>query len=818
VLPDQSNGMPTVARPVRASRPAAGDQELQACQLDITLLSGLSTKWVGLDPTSIVESVLGTLVGMLALDFAGIRFNETVHTFLRIDSSLAARHGAEAIKRSVDAWIADKPDPGEGQIVIGADRLSVASFAMGAIAGLGVLVVGTRRPDFPSHSESLRLKIASMQAALACREVRELNDRKAPTDMRVEKPMGEALAESEWRLILIISSIPAMAWSATPDGMLDFYNQHFLDFIGLRADEIAGLGFYRIFHPDDADHLLAEWQDIMASKRPREVEGRIRRADGEYRWFTLRQNPLRDLKGDVVKWYGVVLEIEDRKRAEEELRQARSALLASEQNLRLIIDSLPVLAWVARADGSAEFVNQRWARYAGVDPEQILEWGFLDYYHPDDIPGMVAIWKDALAFKDRMELKGRIRRFDGEYRWFLFSGQKITNANGVVRWVGANVDFEDLQRAEDALKANEHRLKLIIDTIPAMAWSATADGEVDFWSKNLLDFCGLDFGKVKDEGFYRIFHPDDLLAMRNTWERVKANKRGEEVEARILRADGQYRWFNLRQSPLLDVNGAVAKWYGVLIDIEDRRRAEEKLRQSQSELARVARLTTLGELAVSIAHEINQPLMAIVTNAGTCLRWLDEAQFDAAKSRQAAERVVRDGHRAGEIVAGIRALARKTPSRLEPMDMQDAIREVLLMLHGEFRRRGVLVDAALSPEQLLVLGDRTQLQQVLLNLIMNSVDSMAETRGAESRLTILSVAADAGFARITVQDTGQGVSEDHLDRVFEAFFSTKSGGVGIGLSICRSIVEAHGGNIVVSNNASRGSSFCFTVPLSMGAT
>jgi PAS domain S-box-containing protein len=786
------------------------------CHDDIRHLVDLPATWDGSDPTSIAQSVLSALVDMLDLDFAALRFNDTVHAFLRTGEAFAAAHDPDAIARSVNGWIAKNPQPCAAPLFIGGETLSVAATVVGQIAGLGLLVAGSRRAEFPRHSELLRLKVAATQAALACREVRELNDRRPPADTRLERPTGEALAESEWRLNLIINTIPAMAWSATADGMLDFCNQHFLDFVGLPADDILGLGFYRIFHPDDIAHLLGSWQVIMASKRAQEVDGRLRRADGEFRWCTLRQNPLLDGQGNVVRWYGVVLDIEDRKRAENALNEARSALLASERNLRLIVDSLPVLAWVARPDGAAEFVNQRWAEYVGVEPEQILEWGFMDFLHPDDANGMLDIWKEALESRDRMELKGRIRRADGEYRLFYFSGQKITDANGVVRWVGANVDFEDRQRAEDALKASEQQLKLIIDTIPAMAWSATADGDVDFWSKNLLDFCGLRMEDVMTEGYYRIFHPDDLESMRRNWERVRVNKRGEEVDGRIRRADGQYRWFTLRQRPLLDASGDVVKWYGALIEIEDRKRAEEDLRQSQSELARVARLTTTGELAVSIAHEVNQPLMAIVTNAGTCLRWLDETQFDPKRARQAAERVVRDGHRAGEIVASIRALASKAPTRMAPMDLHEAIADVLLMLNAEFRRWNLQASFSAAPEPIIVIGDRTQLQQVLQNLIMNSLEAMAEIEGVGRQLSVRAAAGQDGFARVSVLDTGPGLDGDYLDRIFEAFFSTKTGGVGIGLSICRSIVEAHGGSICGKNNSPRGSIFTFTVPVATG--
>ncbi|PZR30465.1 MAG: hypothetical protein DI526_22435 [Caulobacter segnis] len=291
---------------------------------------------------------------------------------------------------------------------------------LGVGASLGEIIAGASRPDFPDAIELAKLKIASAQTSLACREVRELSDRRPPDDPR-EKPISaEALAENEWRLHLTINTIPAMAWSTTPDGLLDFCNQNFVDYVGWTAEEIGGQGFWPIFHPDDVDYLLAAWQEIMATKRPRPVECRMRRADGECRWFVLRQNPLLDAQGNVIKWYGVGTDIEDRKRAEAALETAQAALRASEQNLDLIINSLPVLVWSARPDGSADFINRSWRDYAGEPADKILEWGFLDLYHPDDVPQMMETWTRDITHSrlasSRRGVESR-RRPAGCWRW-----------------------------------------------------------------------------------------------------------------------------------------------------------------------------------------------------------------------------------------------------------------------------------------------------------------------------------------------------------------------------------------------------------------
>ncbi len=897
--------------------------------------------------------MLDTLLDMLALDFVGLRFNDTTHIFLRVAPAFGDACPAEALRAALETWSATGAP--EVMQTLGGEAMSLVQCPLGENASIGVILAGARRAAFPDRVELSKLRLAASQAGLACREMRDLSDRQPPADFR-DKPLSEAaLAESEWRLHLTINTIPTMAWSTTPDGLIDFCNQNFVDYVGWTAEEISGQGFWPIFHPDDTAHLLASWQEILATKRPRDVEGRIRRADGQYRWFVLRQNPLFDAEGAVIKWYGAGADIEDRKRAEASLEEAQAALLASEQNLNLIINSLPVLVWSARPDGSADFINHSWREYAGEPADKILEWGFLDLYHPDDVAGMVEIWKRDLAHSDQTSLKGRIRGADGQYRWFYFAGRKLTDANGVVRWFGCNVDIEDLQRAEDALRAsesalreNERRLQHIINAVPGLVWSANADGavtflsqqyldyigqsagpalaggwmdavhpedaegllaawsealaegrpnehearlrradgsyrwmlfraspsyddagrltewfgvnidvedrrgardalraseaalreserqlqqivssipgltwkadaqgNVTFWSKGFLDYGGATIEDIVGYGFMNYLHPDDHDRVMEVWNGILQSGTQGESEVRIRRADGQYRWFLWRASPFFDGAGNVTQWFGINVDIENRKRAEENLRQSQNELAHATRMTTMGELAVSIAHEVNQPLMAVVTNAGACLRWLNGDPPDLAMARQAAERIVRDGHRAGDIITSLRNLARKSAPRLDRVCLDQVIPVVLDLLQGEFRRHGVVAKAELGDFSITIRGDSTQLQQVVLNLVMNAVEAMAGAAASARRLTVSAEIRD-GDALVTVADTGPGLGAEDPDRLFEAFFSTKTEGIGMGLSICRSIIEAHGGRIWASNNGARGGVFNFTLPLAEG--
>jgi len=285
-------------------------------------------------------------------------------------------------------------------------------------------------------------------------------------------------------------------------------------------------------------------------------------------------------------------------------------------------------------------------------------------------------------------------------------------------------------------------------------------------------------------------------------------------EYRIVLPDGSVKYLQSVGQPDSPESGSL-EYVGTVMDMTERRHAEEGLRSAQAELIRVARLTTMGELLASIAHEINQPLAAVATSGGACLRWLNRDQPDLDAARGAVARVVRDAHRAGDVIRSLRALTKKSGPQLTKLDIRDAIKEVLALTRGELQQHGVVLHTDLTAGEQPVLGDRVQLQQVLLNLIMNGIQAMVDVTDHRRELTVSVDRAEPDSVQVAVEDTGPGLDPAIAPRIFEPFFTTKSDGLGMGLSICRSIVEAHGGQLWASPRAPQGTAFHFTIPIAV---
>ena len=355
------------------------------------------------------------------------------------------------------------------------------------------------------------------------------------------------------------------------------------------------------------------------------------------------------------------------------------------------------------------------------------------------------------------------------------------------------------------LQKSEDRLRLAIDTIPALVWSARPDGSVDFVNQRWEEYTGLSLEEGLGWTWRETVHPDDLEGFVREWRAAVDSGEPMRTEVRVRGADGKYRWFLVRNVPLRDENGNIVKWYGSSTDIEDRKRAE----QLQADLAHINRVTTMGELAASLAHEIKQPIAATVTNANTCLRWLDRDQPDLDEIREAAIRIVEDGKRAGDIIDRLRSLYKKSPPQRELVEVNEVVHEMVALLRGEANRYGATVRTDLAADLPRIAADRVQLQQVLMNLMLNGIEAMKEPGGV---LTVKSQLDQDGRLVISVSDTGVGLPAEKADQIFSAFFTTKPQGSGMGLAISRSIVESHGGRLWAMTNSGRGATFHFTLP------
>jgi PAS domain S-box-containing protein len=366
------------------------------------------------------------------------------------------------------------------------------------------------------------------------------------------------------------------------------------------------------------------------------------------------------------------------------------------------------------------------------------------------------------------------------------------------------------------LERDSRRFRDMIESIPAMAWTARPDGSNEFVNRRWAEYTGLSPEQDGDNSGWTVaVHTEDREAALNEWYTSLATGEPLEAEARFRSAAGAYRWLLARAVPLRDVNGNIVRWYGLLTDIEDRRRAEqerERLHEIEGDLARINRVSMMGELAASIAHEVNQPLSGIVSNGSACLRWLSGDRPDVEEVREAVRDILRDGKRAGEIIARIRAMTKKAAPAHEKLDLNHTVQEVLALVGDEAKRNNVIIRTHFASDLSPVSGDRVQLQQVMLNLIMNAVEAMHTVEGCRRELVITTRNIDAGQVQVSVEDSGPGIHPNAANRIFDPFFTTKASGMGMGLSISRSILQHHGGPIWATARDGPGTVFHFSLP------
>jgi PAS domain S-box-containing protein len=611
------------------------------------------------------------------------------------------------------------------------------------------------------------------------------------------------------------------------------------------------LVFQRI-HPEDIRFAQETLDSAVRDGADLDFEHRFLMPDGSVKHVHVVAHALRDAKGNL-EYVGAAIDITEQHQARAALEKAFTEIKKSEDQLRIIIDTIPTLAWCTLPDGSAEFINQRWLDYMGLSAEEARDWGWRVAIHDEDSTELVETWRAAVATGEPFEAEARVRRADGEYRWFLFRAVPLRDELGnIIQWYGTNTDIEDRKQAEEIRTAQGRQAGVRADVSAALSKPAHSGEFLRGSAEAIVRHLGAAFARIwtlnKEKSMLelqasagRYTHLDgphsripigklkigliaqekkpyltnDVMNDPRVTDKAWAQNEGMVsfagyplvVQDRVVGVMAMFARQRL-SAATLDTLASVAD--SIAQGIE-RKRAEEELHKAQSELAHVTRVMTMGELAASIAHEVNQPLAAIVANGSACLRWLIGDSPDLGEARESAQRIIRDGKRASDVISRIRGLVRKTALEKTPLDINQAVREVINLTQSEAVGKGVALRTELASELPFVPGDRVQLQQVILNLVMNGIEAMNTVTDRPREMLIRSSHYESDKVLVAVQDSGIGIDSQNLEKIFDTFYTTKSQGMGMGLAISRSIVENHGGRLWATANEGRGATFQFTL-------
>ena len=505
---------------------------------------------------------------------------------------------------------------------------------------------------------------------------------------------------------------------------------------------------------------------------------------------------------------------------------AEAALRESERQSRLIVDSIPGFITAFTPAGELEFVNRPVVEYFGKTLEELKHWGTGGMTHPEDLPRVVELFVRSVAAGEPFEFEVRARRFDGVYRWFQSRGFPLRDTNGqIVRWYNLLIDIDERKRAADALRRSENFLLEVQRLSHTGGWRY--DAATDTVESSAEIRRGYDVQPGEDASrpafWFERIHPDDRARVQGEFERCLREGTAYQAAYRIVRPDGGIRYQHVTGHPVVSDAGELVEFVGAAMDMTEHwqatnelERASEALRELQVKMSRATQVATMSELAASIAHEVNQPLSGIITNANTCLRMLagDLPNLDGA--RETLRRTLRDGNRAADVITRLRALFSKKDFTVESLDLNEVTREVVSLSLSHLQRNRIILHSQLVDELPPINGDRIQLQQVILNLLRNASDAMLDVHDRPRQLLVETGREDGGRVRLSVRDAGVGLDQQSLEKLFEAFYTTKREGMGVGLSISRSIIERHQGRLWAEPNEGPGATFSFSIPCRPG--
>ena len=498
----------------------------------------------------------------------------------------------------------------------------------------------------------------------------------------------------------------------------------------------------------------------------------------------------------------------------EERMAGQSELRESESRFQIVADAAPVLIWMAGVDKLCTFLNKPWLQFTGRSMDQELGNGWAEGVHHDDLQKCLAVYTQAFDARQPFVMQYRLRRNDGEYRWISDQGVPRHDPEGrFAGYIGSCVDVTELVNKDQALRDSEERMRVAAEAVNLSIWEWELSKD-EIWATNARRaLLGLPAsGKIGLEDFICRLHPDDRDRVRHTIDDTVQSGEDFDSEYRLILPDGVVRWMSMRGSVHFDDAGKPARLLGISIDITARKQAELDAQRDRAQLSHLSRVALMGEMSASIAHELNQPLAGILSNAAAGQRFIDRGNVDQAEIRELLGDIVADGRRASDVVRGIRGMVKKGQVERRSVDLNEVVMDALRMASPDAVLRSCQLETSLDANLPRIDGDPVQLQQVLLNLVINAFDAMRDTPPSRRKVLIATQRNGDGTVRTTVRDYGVGISEDMRDRLFDPFFSTKTEGLGMGLAIVRSILESHGGTMVAENADGGGARFEFVLP------
>jgi two-component system sensor kinase FixL len=499
----------------------------------------------------------------------------------------------------------------------------------------------------------------------------------------------------------------------------------------------------------------------------------------------------------------------------EERVAGQSELRESESRFRIVADAAPVLIWMAGVDKLCTFFNKPWLQFTGRSIDQELGNGWAEGVHHDDLQKCLAVYTQAFDARQPFVMQYRLRRNDGEYRWISDQGVPRQDPQGrFAGYIGSCVDVTELVNKDQALRESEERMRVAAEAVNLGIWEWDLSKD-EIWATNARRaLLGLPAsGKIALEDFIYRLHPDDRDRVRHTIDDAIHSGGDFDSEYRLILPDGIVRWMSMRGSVHFDDAGKPTRLLGISIDITERKQAELDAQRGRAELSHLSRVALIGEMSASIAHELNQPLAGILSNAAAGQRFMDKGDVNLREIREMLGDIIADGRRASDVVRGIRGMVKKKQVERRSVDLNEVVMEALRMVSPDAVLRSCQLETSLDANLPVIEGDPVQLQQVLLNLVINAFDAMRDTASSKRKVFIATQSNGDGTVRASVRDHGVGIAEDMRDRLFDPFFSTKTEGLGMGLAIVRSIIEAHGGTITAENVDDCGARFEFALPV-----